>query len=130
MPPALEALGRCPVATPLNAHGCAVVVVLREIDFLLNNLLIDFIASPFWRLITGTQTCSSLNHRKVMKAEPSRLVSRKLTANLELSTVKPNSKSKFTLQAHNYMYERSEPKGLKCRQLIHFAQDKLLHEYV
>jgi len=31
--------------------------------------------------------CANLNHRKKMKAEPSRVISRKLTANLELSMI-------------------------------------------
>jgi len=31
--------------------------------------------------------CASLNHRKVMKAEPSRLIPRKLAENLELLPV-------------------------------------------
>jgi len=34
------------------------------------------------------QICASLNHRKKMKAEPIRLIPRKLTANLELFAVK------------------------------------------
>ena len=42
--------------------------------------------SPLWRLFTRIQICASLNHRKKKKAEPSRLIPRKLTANLEVLT--------------------------------------------
>jgi len=40
-----------------------------------------------WRVITLIQICASLNHRKNMKAEPSRLIPRKLAENLELQIV-------------------------------------------
>jgi len=51
-------------------------------------LLIDSTdAPPLRRLITWKQTCASANDRKVMKAEPSQLISRKLAANLDLSIV-------------------------------------------
>ena len=40
-----------------------------------------------WSIVTRMQTCASLNHRKKMKAESSRLISRKHTANRELLIV-------------------------------------------
>ena len=40
-----------------------------------------------WRVVTWIHVCASLNHRKMMKAEPSRLICRKLTANPELLIV-------------------------------------------
>jgi len=46
-------------------------------------LLIDSNSPPWWRLVTWIQICASLHHRKVKKAEPSRLVSWKFEANLE-----------------------------------------------
>ena len=61
-------------------------VVLREIDFLITFFRDRFACLlPLWRLIT--QTCVSWNHRKKMKVEPSQLIPRKLTANLELLIV-------------------------------------------
>jgi len=49
----------------------------------LKKLLIDSTQSPLWRLIAQTQICSSPDHRNVTTAEPSRLIPRKLAANLE-----------------------------------------------
>jgi len=57
--------------------------VLREIDFLLNS---------FWWVQTLhlcgdsylNTACAGLNHHNNMKAEPSRLIPRRLTVNLEL----------------------------------------------
>jgi len=67
----------------------------REIDFLayvksisqLTNLLLDSTASPLQKLITLKKIYASLNHRKFMKAEASRLIPRKLAANVELLIV-------------------------------------------
>jgi len=39
---------------------------------------------PLWRVLTWIQICASLNHRKKVKAEPSRLFPRKHTDNLVL----------------------------------------------
>ena len=47
-----------------------------------------FNPSPFWRSVAWIQICASLNHRKVKKAEPSRLIPWKLSANLEFLTVR------------------------------------------
>jgi len=41
-------------------------VLLREIDFLLNLLIMSY-PSPVWRLVTSTQICVSSNHYKEMK---------------------------------------------------------------
>jgi len=40
-----------------------------------------------WNEVTWIQICATLNHRKNMKAEPSRLIPQKPTENLELSIV-------------------------------------------
>jgi len=61
-------------------------VVFSEIDFLLK-FAIDSTSSPIWRLVTWTQICASLNHRKKMKAEPIWLTRRKLVANVEVLIV-------------------------------------------
>jgi len=51
--------------------------VLRVIDFLLKETdVIDSTSSPLWRLVTWIQICASLKHRKVKKAQPSRLIPR------------------------------------------------------
>ena len=60
-------------------------VVLREIDFLLKFSdcikLFTFVETNY---STWIQIYAGLNHRKKMKAETSRLIPRKLAANLEL----------------------------------------------
>jgi len=59
-------------------------VELHEIALLLKEKWqIDHTLSPLWGLITWKQICVSLNHC-IKKAEPSRLIPRKLLANLEL----------------------------------------------
>jgi len=47
-------------------------------------MLIDSNSLPVLKQVTWIQICASLNYRKKMKAEPSRLIPRKLIANLEL----------------------------------------------
>jgi len=47
---------------------------------------------PLWRLTTWIQISASLNHHKVMKAEPSWLIPWKLSANLELLIFVINTK--------------------------------------
>jgi len=59
-------------------------VAVCEIDFLLKRKAgwwdpVDFVETNSW-----TQICASPNHGNVMKVEPSRLISRKLAANLKL----------------------------------------------
>jgi len=61
--------------------------VLREIEFLLKNYWLIQTLHLVWKLVTWIQICASLNQRKKMKAEPSRLVPRKLAANLKLLIV-------------------------------------------
>jgi len=59
-------------------------VLLREIDFLFfkNSGWIQTSPLPMWRLVIRIQICASLNHLKKKKAESSRLIPGKLTANL------------------------------------------------
>jgi len=60
--------------------------VLRGIDFLLKILrLIPCLFHLCGGEVAWIQTSTSLNHHKKMKAEPSRLITRKLSANLEFS---------------------------------------------
>jgi len=61
--------------------GC---VILREIDFLLKIFWLIPCLHPSWKVHTWIKICASLNHRKKMKAEPSRLIPRKHTEALVL----------------------------------------------
>jgi len=50
-------------------------------------LLIDSALSLLWKLVTCMQMCTSLNYRKVKKAELSLLIPRKLTSKLKHAIV-------------------------------------------
>jgi len=58
-----------------------------QINLLFKIFVIDSTVLPLWVLITSRQICAILNHGKVIKADPSWVVPRKLAANLELLTV-------------------------------------------
>jgi len=89
------------------------------------HLLIDSIQLHLWKLVTSKQVCASLNHRKVKKAEPSRLISRKLAANLEVSiVVDPENESQIAI--FSQMLTRNFPrlilkllKFYKTRYILH-----------
>jgi len=70
--------------TELNLPTNLIVICNRFPIFL--NLLMDSSQTPFRRLVTWMQICASLNHRKVKKAEFSRLIFRKPAADLDLSS--------------------------------------------
>ena len=59
-------------------------MVLRANGFPLKKFRLVPCLFHLWREVTWIQMCPSLNHRKKMKAEPSRLIPRKPTENLEL----------------------------------------------
>jgi len=64
--------------------GC---VILREIDFLLKICWSIPCLHPSWKVHTWIKIWASLNHRKKMKAEPSRLIPRKHTETVVLLSV-------------------------------------------
>jgi len=49
-----------------------------------NSQIDSLLASHMWRAVTWIQICASLDHRKEMKPEPSRLIPQKFTENLEI----------------------------------------------
>jgi len=51
----------------------------------MKNLLMDSLLTPVVGARAWIQVCASLNHRRKMKAEPSRLIPRKHTENLFLT---------------------------------------------
>jgi len=69
-------------------------------------LLIDLTASPWWRLFAWTQTCASLNHLRVMKAEPSRLIPRKLACKPRASNCLKKLLQQFCLQMLSMWWQR------------------------
>ena len=71
--------------------GC---VILREIDFLLKIFWSIPCLHPSWKVLTWTEICASLNHRKKTKADGSRLIPRKRTETLVLLSDLSNSFSK------------------------------------
>jgi len=59
--------------------------LLRETDIQLKESAQSIpCLSLLWILVTGSQTCANLNHRKNMKAETNRLIPLKVAAKLEL----------------------------------------------
>ena len=64
--------------------GC---VILREIDFLLKICWSIRCLHSSWKVHTWIEICASLNHRKKMKADGSRLIPRKHTETLVLLSV-------------------------------------------
>jgi len=79
----LQPFNFSPVSLVCNFQdwGC---VILREIDFLLKICSSIPCLHPSWKVHTWIEICASLNHRKKMKAEPSRLILRKHTETLVL----------------------------------------------
>ena len=75
-----------PVSSACNFQdwGC---VILREIDFLLKICWSIPCLHPSWKAHTWIEICASLNHRKKTKADGSRLIPRKHTETLVLSSV-------------------------------------------
>jgi len=55
--------------------------------FPIKNLLVDLNPSPVCRVASWILLCASFNYRKQMKAEPGRLILRKLAAKLELEII-------------------------------------------
>ena len=92
----LQPFNFIPVSFACNFQdwGC---VILREIDFQLTICWSIPCLHPSWKVHTWIEICASLNHRKKTKADGSRLIPRKHTETLVLSSV--NKASVTTLHA-------------------------------
>ena len=82
----LQPFNFSPVSFACNSQdwGC---VILREIDFLLKICWSIPCLHPSWKVHNWIEICASLNHRKKTKADGSRLIPRKHTETLVLSSV-------------------------------------------
>jgi len=71
-------------------------IILHEIDFLLKICWSIPCLHQSWKVHTWIETCASLNHRKKMKADGSRLITRKHTETLVLLGVATRIPTRIT----------------------------------